>query len=329
MRPKFLFTFIFIFGLYWEAAADETALFFTQNQSPLVQVYGLPSLGSALLLPPGKGDLRLTLEYASNYVADANNREILILDGESARFTIGANYGLHERLQVGFEIPLVYWGGGFLDDFIINYHSSFGFPQGGRDQAPRNRLLIRYEKEGQELLKKEGASSGIGDVKIYGAWQMYAEKKRALSLHTGLKLPTGNSANLHGSGSLDFSLWINGRQDFSAAYGKLFLLGALGGMYLTTGNILPSQQHHFVWLASGGIDWRPWRLLSFKLQINGHSAFYKASDLRELKAASAQIVLGGTIFFNERISLDLGVVEDLIVKTAPDVVFHLSWRYIF
>lgn len=330
MHSKLLFSLIFILPLYQNAAAYEPAPFFTQNQSPLIQIYGLPSLGSASLLSPGKGNLRLTLEYASNYVVDTNNREILILDGESARFTLGGNYGLREGLEVGWEIPFIFWGGGLLDNFIINYHSAFGFPQGGRDQAPRNRLLFRYVKDSQEGLKMEGARSGIGDIKIYGAWPLYERKeKTALSLHTCLKLPTGNSDDLHGSGSLDFSIWINGRREFSAAYGKVFLLGALGLMFLTPGNVLPDQQQHFVWFGSGGIDWRPWRPLSFKVQINAHSSFYKDSDLRELNAASAQIALGGTIFLREQISLDLGVGEDLIVKTSPDVVFYLSARYGF
>jgi len=330
MKSKLAFLIFLIFIFSQISLAHAFSLFFTQNQSPLIQIYGLPSGGSASLLPPGKGDLRLTLDYASNYVVDTNNRETLILDGESARFTMGGKYGLPEGLEVGLEIPMIFWGGGFLDDFIISYHSTFGFPQGGRDQAPRHRLLIYYQKDGQELLKKQGASSGIGDIKLSGGWQIYEWKeKAALSLNTCLKLPTGNSADLHGSGSVDFSVWINGRRDFWSAYGKVSLLGAGGVMFLSSGNVLPEQQEHFVWFGSAGIGWQPWPRLSFKIQINGHSSFYKESDLRELNAVSAQIVLGGTIALSKQAFLDMGIVEDLVVKTSPDVVFHLSGRYIF
>jgi len=330
MKSKLLFLIFLIFIFSQISLADAFSPFFTQNQSPLIQIYGLPSWGSASLLPPGKVDLRLTLDYASNYVADTNNRETLILDGESARFTTGGKYGLPEGLEVGWEIPMIFWGGGFLDEFIISYHSAFGFPQGGRDQAPRHRLLIHYQKDGQELIKKQDASSGIGDIKLYGGWQIYEQKeKAALSLNTCLKLPTGNSDDLHGSGSVDFSVWINGRRDFWSAYGKVSLLASWGVMFLSSGNVLPEQQEHFVWFGSAGIGWQPWHRLSFKIQINGHSSFYKESDLRELNAPAAQIVLGGTVFLSERIALDLGIVEDLIIKTAPDVVFHLSCRYSF
>ncbi len=329
-KSKLSYFLISIFGILQISLAYGASTFSTPNQSPVIQIYGLPSLGSAALLPPRKAALHLRLDYASNYLFDANDREKIIFDGESARLTIGGYYGLRQGLEVGAEIPFLFWGGGFLDNFIINYHSTFGFPQGGRDQASSNRLLILYEKDGQERLKMEEPSSGIGDIKLYGAWQIFAaQEKKGLSLHACLKLPTGNSTYLQGSGSVDFSLWINGHQDFFPAYGSISLLGAIGVMFLTSGKVLPEQQLHSVWFGSAGVGWRPWRPLSFKMQINAHSAFYKDSDLRELNAASVQIALGGTIWFSERLSLDLGLVEDLIVKTSPDVVFHLSARYNF
>jgi len=55
--------------------------------------------------------------------------------------------GLGRGLEIGAEIPCVVVGGGFLDDFIVKYHDAFGFPQGGRDDAPRNRLLYLYQKQ--------------------------------------------------------------------------------------------------------------------------------------------------------------------------------------
>jgi hypothetical protein len=39
--------------------------------------------------------------------------------------------------------------------------------------------------------------------------------------------------------------------------------------------------------------------------------------------------MGGTLHFSERTALDLGVAEDLIIKTSPDVVFHFSLRHRF
>ena len=70
----------------------------------------------------------------------------------------------------------------------------------------------------------------------------------------------------------------------------------------------------------------PAPLARLKIQANGHTSFYKDSALRELNANSVQLTIRGTLAFTERISLDLGVTEDLIVQTSPDVVFHLALR---
>jgi hypothetical protein len=41
------------------------------------------------------------------------------------------------------------------------------------------------------------------------------------------------------------------------------------------------------------------------------------------------LTIGGTVAFGKKTSLDIGVSEDLIVATAPDVVFHLALRRTF
>ena len=309
--------------------AAEITPFYTQNQSPLVQIFGLPSIGNPTVLPPKKADVRMILDYTSNYVEDSNPRENILLDGESARITLDVRYGIERTFEVGVAIPYIIESGGFLDGFIIDYHNTFGFPQGGRDQAPRNRLLYQYQKDGQQLLQINQSSQGIGDIQFTGGFQLYEspmKSSRAVALRTSLKLPTGDSGQLHGSGSTDLALWIIAGDDYKVAIGHFSVFGAAGIMGTTRGNVLPDQQRHGVGFGSLGVGWSPARWIAFKVQANGHTAFYKDSALRELNANSVQLTIGGTLAFTERISLDLGITEDVIVKTAPDVVFHLALR---
>jgi hypothetical protein len=95
---------------------------------------------------------------------------------------------------------------------------------------------------------------------------------------------------------------------------------------MTEGDVLPDQQRSVAGFGALGAGWSPARWIAFKVQANWHTAFYKDSDLRELNAASVQLTVGGTLAFSETILLDVGVTEDLVVKTAPDVVFHLGLR---
>ena len=312
--------------------AVEITPFSTQNQSPVVQIFGLPPMGSAAVVAHGKAEGNVILDHASNYVNDSNARENILLDGESTRITLEGRFGIARGFEAGVEIPFVVLGGGFLDSFIEGYHNTFGFPQGGRDQAPRNRLLYRYVRDGQERLQVDKSSYGLGDIRLKGAWQLYpktASQPRAVALRASLKFPTGDSDQLHGSGSTDLALWVTASDAQSLARGHLTLLGAAGIMVMTDGQILRDQQRHWVGFGGLGVGWSPLRWLALKIQTNAHTPFYDASDLRELNAFSAQLTVGGTLAFSNRMTLDLGVTEDIIVATAPDVVFHLNLRMKF
>jgi Protein of unknown function (DUF3187) len=312
--------------------AVEITPFYTQNQSPLVQIYGLPPIGDASVLPARKADVRLIADLANNYVKDSNPRESILLDGESTRISLDARYGIARGFEVGVTVPYIILSGGFLDGFIDGYHSTFGFPQGGRDQAPRNRLLYVYQRDGQQRLKIDSSSAGLGDISLTGGWQLYQgenKPQRAVALRASLKLPTGDSDLLHGSGSTDFSLWVTASDDWKLEVGHFTLFGAAGMMALTDGKVLQGQQRNLVGFGCLGFGWSPLRWIAFKIQTNAHTSFYEDSELREVNAASAQLTVGGTLAFSDRTTLDIGVSEDLIVQTAPDVVFHFALRHRF
>jgi hypothetical protein len=301
--------------------------FNTKNQSPVVQIYGLPSAGNATLLPPGRKEFNVTLDHSINYVEDSNSRERILLDGETTRMTLGGRYGLSKSVELGVEIPYIVHSGGFLDGFIINYHDSFGFPQGGRDQAPRNRLIYRYSLDGVERLKIDSASSGLGDIGLTAGLQIYhdaQEYPRAVAIKASVKLPTGDSASLHGSGSTDFSFLIAASDDYKLPLGHGTVFAAAGLMVMTKGDILPEQQRNHVGFGSLGAGWNPLSWLAFKVQMDAHTPFYGDSSLKALSANAAQLLIGGTLGLSERTTLDIAVSEDIATTTSPDVAFHFN-----
>jgi hypothetical protein len=301
--------------------------FNTKNQSPVVQIFGLPSAGSAVLLPQGGKEFHVSLDHSSNYVNDATSREAIVLDGETTRLTFGGRYGLSENTELGIEIPVVYQSGGFLDGFIINYHDLFGFPQGGRDQAPRNRLLYRYQRDGVEKLKVDSSGGGLGDVSVSAGLQLYndaAQYPRAVALRASVKLPTGDSNSLHGSGSTDFALWVTAGNDFPLSIGHGTIFGATGLLVMTKGNVLPDQQVDHVGFGSLGVGWKPRSWIAFKVQMDAHTPFYRDSDLKSLSSNAVLLLIGGTLGLSERTSLDIAISEDIATKTSPDVAFHFN-----
>ena len=309
------------------AASAEIVPFESANESPLVRIYGLPGTGNSTLLPQGQIEVGLNFALSSNYALNDNSREDIILDGETTRFTVAARYGLLPGLELGIKIPYISHNGGFLDGFIESYHSALGFPNGGRGQAPKNRLLYRYRRDGVEKIRMDSSGSGIGDVLLTAALPLSEEKNQGMTLNAALKLPTGDSDQLRGSGSTDLSLWLHeGIGGTFATGGNWASYGSAGLLFMTKGTVLPDQQKRWVGFGSLGIGWAPLDWLSFKVQADAHTPFFSDSDLKEIAANAVQLIVGGTISFSERTALDIGVSEDLTVNTSPDVVFYFTLR---
>jgi len=310
------------------AADMEITPFRTINQSPLVQIFGLPAESSATVTPAGRVTVSLSLDIGSEYTLNGTNFEQITLDGESYRWTLAARYGLDERFEAGVDIPYILYGGGFLDSFIIDWHQAFSLPQGGRDTGPRNRLIYSYRKDGVVKLKMNHADSGIGDIVFSGGMKLYdvhdSSAHDSLALRSSIKLPTGESSSLRGSGSTDISLALCGSMNNFTEWGSLGLFGSVGGLAMTRGNVLADQQNNLAGFGTVGLGWGPAEWISFKLQLNGNTAFYRNSSLTELSKNSLMLVTGGALKLPSGYLLDIGVSEDLIVATAPDVAFHLG-----
>ena len=337
IRPVVYLVFGVAATLFFAAVAPvlsfDVTPFNIQNQSPVVQIYGLPVFHDADLVPAGKLEAGLTVHVSNSFAVNTDGGEEISLDGETCRFSAGFRDGVTERLEGGVEIPYLIQGGGFLDGFLENYHEFWGLPSGGRDTAPRDRLLYSYRRNGAERLRVDGSSEGIGDLRLTGAYRLFRESDesgtKALALRAELKLPTGDSDPLHGSGSTDLALYLAARAGGTTRFGSFALFGTLGAVAMTDGDVLEEQQKNLAAFGSVGAGWGPLSWLALKVQLDAHTPFYGDTGLRELGANAAQLTLGGSLRFSENTLLDLAVSEDIVVRTSPDAVFHISLRHLF
>ncbi len=316
------------------AISAEIAPFYTQNQSPIMQIFGLPPADRAVLLPTGRSSITLVTDIANNFTTHQTNSENIHLDGESYRLNLIFRHGISSKIEAGLDIPWQGYGGGIFDSFIEGWHDFFNLPQGGRKQAAKNQLLYSYTRDGEDRLKIDDSNFGLGDMRLQGGLQLFHDGKpnpRAVALRCSLKLPTGDSDKLHGSGSTDLSLWFTASDDYllSDNWGNFTLFGAAGGMILSKGNVLRDQQRNLVGFGTIGCGWSPADWISFKMELPFHSSFYKGSQLNELNSSTIMFLIGGTLYFPRHTSLDIGVSEDLAVSTSPDVALHLALTHRF
>jgi hypothetical protein len=329
-RASFLLLFLFLLCFVGVADAEDMEItpFTSFNQSPLIQIYGLPHDTAADIIPPGTFRISLNQDLSSNYTVSRTTREQITLDGETYRLTLAARYGIAPRWEAGIEVPYLIQGGGFLDRFVVNWHNTFGLPQGGRDNAATGRLLYSYRKDGMQKLLMDRSGSGIGDISLTGGVSLYDVRNSGghdkVSLKGAVKLPSGDSSYLRGSGGIDAMLQVCGGMDRYSEWGSLGVYGSVGGMAMSRSDVLRDQHNPYAGVGTFGIGWGPAPWISFKVQLNGSTPLYHDSALDELSKSPLLLIFGGALRLPGEYLLDIGVAEDVAVATAPDVSFHLG-----
>ena len=251
-----------------------------------------------------------------------------MLDGETDRATFIYRQGLGREMQISIVIPYIKHYGGELDSFINNWHDAFGMPEGGRDQVPNNQFHYFYSRDGQTRLDLQNSGSGMGDIRVQGAWQMRQSVSEASALEFSVKLPTGDSTNLYGSGAMDLAMWYKkeDQQEFFGLRGGSFY--SLGALYLGKGGVLSDLSRQLVGFGGLGAGVYITDNLLFISQLDINTPFY-FSDLVELGSHAMQLTLGGSIVLSKRGRINLGVAEDLVIDASPDVTFHVDVEWLF
>jgi hypothetical protein len=307
--------------------AQDIAPFYTFNQSPIIQIHGLPAIDRATVLSKGEKSYQLITDRANNFSAKRLTNERVFFDGETQRMVFAYKQGLVDGVEWGVDIPWVSYSGGQLDRFIESWHNMLNLPQKGRDKYPRNRLIYTYQRNGKTLVNITDSAAGIGDIRLKGAWQIQTSStsnKSNIALRTLLSLPTGDSSKLFGSGGVDAAFWLSSEnaKTWFGYPGNVW--GGAGMMLLDEGDVLQGQQRSAAIFGSVGSGARVSQLLTLKVQLDMHSSLYEKSHLTQVNANAMQIVMGGDISLTKESMLDLAVKEDLVINTSPDMVLHIG-----
>ena len=305
------------------ASADDIRAFHNVNQSPLKQIFGLPSLDNSPLIEAGKWRINLNANISNSYDVAIGTSEQLENDVETFRGSLLVNYGLRDNWQLSLEVPYISYDGGSLDDFIYDWHDFWGLSQNGRPRENSDQLLIAYHSGTTTFLDIHKHERGIGDIRINCAYTRPWEN-RALIVSSELKFPTGDFDRLTGSGGYDFSVGLTLNDPQTLGKYRITLYGGLAGIFL--GGIdaeLAAVQKDFALAGRLGIGWQATRLLQLKLQLDGHSALYD-SELKQLGNPAFQLITGGSLTFTDDVYLDISVAENLNSATAVDVAFQLG-----
>lgn len=310
---------------------EQGAPIYIGNQNPFVLVYGIPKAEAGFITPKGKLNAAFSYFVSNNAFSEtAASGESMIWDGETASYSVKLRYGVLDRLEVGLDVPYVQHSGGYLDSTIRKFHSIFGYSNDRQKEFEKNQIHYKVDDNGNALYETKGSSHGLGDIRFTAGIPLLpgsADSRRYLTVRSVLKLPTGDSADLLGSGGTDVSAGL-AYSDFELLKSINVVLGAnLGLVYLGDSDVLSDMQKNYAGYGGASIDWIAAKWLELKLQLDMHSAIYD-SELLQL-GTSLQLLAGGTVHLPGDVLLDLGISEQLSTDATPDVGFYLMLGYQF
>ncbi|QIB65258.1 DUF3187 family protein [Kineobactrum salinum] len=313
-------------GLLLAVLADASAAvepLYSKNLSPAAGLLGLPSPRAAALSAAGSWQLAIHGSIGSHFVVDENGAELLRLDGESQRLALELRHGLGEHWELQLELPWLAHNGGALDSPIDGWHDLWGMSDGGRSELPRDQLDFRYRGPGAEFTLRDSAA-GAGDLMLALNRALWTGETLRLSAALGYKFATGSERELLGSGGEDAHLAL--RAGWTPRDSRFSWQGQAGYLRAGRSGLLGAGQRRELWFAGVALNWAASGRLALVGQIDAHGAPLD-SALPALGGSSLRLSAGGRWQFSHRWALELSVVEDIRVETAPDVIFQASVRW--
>lgn len=297
------------------------------DNGPLTGYFGTPdSTEGSILLRPGTSQWGAMVMTANHSISDEGNDESIILDGETTRLEMTYRRGIAPGLELGVELPYVLHESGGLDPLVAKWHDWFGFSGGFRGTRPEGELEFLYSDEVGTQIDFRRNSAGLGDARLFAGRQFRSDSSHTMAVRIGVKLPTGDSDNLLGSGGTDVSLGVAG--DVT----NLFNITGLGAYYRANAifvgepDLLADRYNDFVGHLALGLGYFLSDKIELRLQTALRGPLYD-SDIETLGDSSATLTFGGNIRLSPQYTLSIGVSEDVKVRSAPDVAFQLVLRY--
>lgn len=309
--------------LLCSAAPQAAEPLYSKNLSPVSGLLGLPSQRQAAAGPAGALNLALHTSVANHYVSEMRGDEQVNLDGETLRLALELRYALADHWDLQLELPWLDHSGGQLDSLIDNWHDFWGMTDGGRSDAPRDQLDFAYRGSGAFGLGDE--VSGPGDASLSLSYQFFGDERSGASAVLGYKFATGDDDDFLGSGADDAYLALRFSGDHQSDL-PLRWHGQLGYLRAGASDLIGPAQERDLWFAGLAVDWlisERWSLLG---QVDGHAAPMD-SGIKAVGETAILFTVGARWRFAERWSLEVSVMEDAEVETAPDVTFQASLRY--
>lgn len=287
-----------------------------KNQFPPFVGISQPFLESAA----PSDSLSFGLSHSSVYVIESSAAWTVNLDLEVTELAVRYKKVFPDLFEAGVEIPLYRPIAGFMDGFLDWYHSSFGFPDYGRSERPKNDFLYEIRHNGAVVVQGVNGRAGLGDVRL-SLKRLVSGGDPLVSVMATLELPTGEAETGYGNGSIDtaFSAMIDTRlSDVVMTYINLGVV--------FPGDLKARQTEPLNTFAHGGVGLEGsfWNRFSVLAQVSVQGSPYPATGIRQVDNPAVILVVGGR-YRAEKGSFEFSLTEDPNTSGAPDFILNATY----
>lgn len=266
----------------------------TISQNPLYLLFLQVTPESATTL--SHGQLRLTSRgtYSNLFEqgASAKTGVALDLDMELFRPSFTLQWGFLPQWEMGIELPFLHFEGGFLDEFIQDYHDFFGFPNAGREFVPNGRFAYVVSQNGLPLYAVGTVPFRPSDIVLHVKRQFLTEEGAmpALAGTFYLKLPTGSKSHGTGSGMLDAGVNVSVQKSYKRLHGYANLGGAILG---ATNFGLQDFLNTYLWNWMAAVELTAWsHHLGIIAQLQGDGSLFDGTGIPDLDQGNLILTIG-------------------------------------
>ncbi|MGA1824818.1 MAG: DUF3187 family protein [bacterium] len=292
----------------------------TQNHFPPHLMFLKPMPGSSRSIPRNSLKATLVIDYSSVFLDAQSEEWLLLIDLEMTVVDISLEYGLTTWLSFSVDMPFVSMNSGFLDGFLETYHTTFDFPNYGREKRPKNDFAYYIKKNNQDWFYAEQGGCHIADSTISFNFHV-----NTASLSYTVKMPTGSEEKGFGSGHVDHGFFL-----FSQFSLRPFTIYLNPSVIIlsdpkTLGPDIPVKNMFGLF---GALEYPFNQSLSLISQLDYYTSPFENTRIKQLDSDSMEITFGLIYRIGRDMDVEFGFSEDLF-HAAPDFTVHTAIRYGF
>jgi hypothetical protein len=265
----------------------------------------------------GKTKYSLNFGYSNIFQHQENSKNSIICDLEMMNVTGIFTYGLSENIQWDIHLPILFVGGGFLDEPIDFFHKMINLPRGERKHTSRNKVHYKLKTKGKTIFDIHNSYLSPGNISSFIKWKI--GKKWALK--GGIKIPTAPKSKGFSSKKVDVGLDVIFEQKLLSS---LKMYTDLNYMYLGKPSFVHTK--HYRYGGSFGMN----ALWTKNTHIIAQYTFLQSpfkTELHKLDKVSHQIT-GGIRYKKEGKCIGIFITEDLTpYSTTPDITISTTFTF--